>query len=137
MKMPALPLHSLPVFPLRQCSHALRTVRACAWVIAWALISGCQDREVTLTDFSKTITLTPPAPGTPVVGLILDTELSASAPLQLNVGCNGAVDVRLMVPNGRKFTRRIDWYSTCAEVSFSVGSAVAESITIEYRFQTL
>lgn len=92
---------------------------------------------MTVTEFAHTLKLTPPDAGAAVVGLILETELIASAPIQLNVGCNGAVNVRLTVPNGRRFTHRIDWYSRCAELSFSTGSAVAKSITIEYRYQTL
>lgn len=136
--MLALPLHfPRSISPSLQLRHAWRTVGVSASVIALALISGCQDRKITLTEFSKTYKLSPPVAGASVVGLIFETELSASAPVQLNVGCNGEVDVRLTVPNGRKFTQRIDWYSGCAEVSFSTGSAVAKSITIKYRFQTL
>lgn len=135
--MLTLPLHfRRSIFPPLQLSHALRTVGVSTGLIALALISGCQDREITLTEFSKTFKLPPPVAGASVVGLILETELNASAPIQLNVGCNGAVNVRLTVPNGRKFRQRIDWYSDCAEVSFSMGSALAKSITIKYRFQT-
>lgn len=124
------------IFP-RQLSSALRIIGFSVGIISLTFISGCQDQEITLTDFSKTSKLSPPVAGASVVGLILETDLSASAPIQLNVGCNGAVNVSLTVPNNRKFRQRIDWYSHCAEVSFSTGNSLAKSITIKYRFQIL
>jgi hypothetical protein len=136
--MLALALHfSRRIFMRCQLSHALRAARVSTGLIALACCAGCQEREIRLTDFSKTVKLAPPAAGASVVGLILQTELNASAPIGLNIGCNGAVNVRLTVPHGRKSTQRIDWYSDCAEVSFTVGRALAKSLTIHYRFQTL
>jgi hypothetical protein len=116
---------------------SLRTVWVSAGIIALMLVSGCQHHKITLTDFSKTFKLSAPAAGSAVVGLLLETELDASAPILLNVGCNGVVQVRLRVPNGLKFTQRIDWYSDCAELSFSTGTALPKSMTIQYRFLTL
>lgn len=125
------------IFPRCPLSAAWRNSGAFAGLIALLLISGCQDTKITLTEFSHTTKLTPPAAGSSVVGLILETELSASAPVQLNVGCDGAVAVRLTVPNGVRSKHRIDWYSDCADLSFSTGSTVAKSISIRYRFHTL
>ena len=115
----------------------MRTAGVATAALVLALGCGCQDRTIRLTDFSQTVRLTPPVAGTAVVGLILDTELDAPAPIQLNLGCNGTVEARLTVPNGRRFRQRTDWYSDCAEVSFSVGRIPAKSMTIRYRFQTL
>jgi hypothetical protein len=129
-------MHPRPLHPSPGI-FSLRTVWVSAGVIALTLVSGCQDQKITLTDFSKTFKLSAPAAGSAVVGLILETELDASAPIQLNVGCKGVVQVRLKVPNGLKFTQRIDWYSDCAELSFSTGTALPKSMTIKYRFQTL
>ena len=135
MRVPALLLPGC--FRLPAGGDAWRIARVLAGILALALLSACQQEQITVTDFSTRVHLPPPAAGASVVGLILETELSASAPIQLNIGCNGAVDVRLTIPNGRKFTQRIDWYSACAELSFSVGKARPKAITIEYQFQTL
>lgn len=128
-----LPLH-LPSRPLRCAS---RSAGVFAGLIVLGLICGCQDRKITLTDFSRTFTLQPPAAGAAVVGLVLETELDASAQIHMHIGCKGDVKVRLAVPNGRKFRQRTDWYSDCAELSFATGNARAKSISIKYRFQTL
>ena len=114
-----------------------RATTSWAPVLAFALLAGCQGRTITTTDFSKTFKLSPPATGAAVVGLILEVELSATAPIQMNIGCGGAVHARLTIPNGQQFRQRIDWYSDCADISFSLGNAVAKSITVKYRFQTL
>lgn len=106
-------------------------------VLAAALAFGCRDRTLTLADFSASARLTPPAAGAAVVGLVFETELEATAPVRLDVGCDGAVLASLTIPNGRPSRQRIDWYSGCAELSFAQGSVRPESIRIRYRFQTL
>ncbi|GEM_PF-2926955 len=102
-----------------------------------ALVSGCQDPTPTLADFSAGARLTPPASGTRVVGLVFETELDATAPVRLDVGCDATVLASLTIPNGGPSRQRIAWYSGCAELSLAQGSVRPESIRIRYRFQTL
>ena len=92
---------------------------------------------LTITDFSKPVRLQPGAPDQKIVGLMLETELAASAPIYLHVGCHGRVEATLTVPAGKKWSRRLDWYSDCAEVTFSVGQAKVTSLVLTYRFQSL
>lgn len=98
---------------------------------------GCRDRTLTLADFSGGASLTPPAAGAPVVGLVFETELDATAPVRLDVGSDGTVLASLTIPAGRPSRQRIDWYSGCAELSFARDGVRPESITMRYRFQTL
>lgn len=109
-----------------------------ACVLAMVFAAGCAERqEVTITDFSQSVKLVPPGSGKPVVGLMLEAHLQASAPIQLHLGCKGKVDKSITVPNNQALSQRIDWYSDCAEASFSLGSGPATSMNLRYQFLTL
>ncbi len=104
-----------------------------------ASMSACSPppASLTITDFSRPVRLHPAAPGQQTVGLILEGRLQASAPIALHLGCDGRVQTTVTIPPGQKFSQRMDWYSDCAEVSFSTGQARASSLALTYRFQTL
>lgn len=122
-------------------THLPRVRRAAAHVACVLSVlsaAGCAERqEVTITDFAQSVKLVPPSSGKPVVGLMLEAHLRASAPIQLHLGCKGKVDTSITVPNNQPFSQRLDWYSDCAEASFSMGSGTATSMTLRYQFQTL
>ena len=133
-----LPLHLFRILDARVPIHIWRVATAILIGIAVSLaFAGCQNQSITITDFSKTFKLTSPATRKAVVGLLLETDLNASAPIDMKIGCGGVVHARLKVQNYLKTSQRIDWYSDCAEVSFYIGGGQASSITVSYRFQTL
>ena len=106
-------------------------------LLSAALISACTGREVTVTDFSRTIQLVPEAPDSQIVGLLLHTDLDATSEVVLDIGCGGTVQTQLTISPNRKSDHRIDWYSACAEISFSQGAAHARSMKLSYRFLKL
>ncbi|WP_157359650.1 hypothetical protein [Caldimonas brevitalea] len=117
------------------CSSQLTRVvggLAAAAMVA-VVTSACTRPDITLADFSKTIQLDPKAAEGQVVGLYLEIDLDAKAPITVNLACEGKVKTKQVVPPGRS-VQRWDWYSWCAELSFEVGNAQARSIAISYEF---
>jgi hypothetical protein len=101
------------------------------------MVCACTNREALITDFSKTIQLGSGVSGRKIVGLLLQTELDATAPVTMNIGCKGTVQAKLIISPNETSKNRIDWYSECAEVSFEVGSARPRSMLLSYKFQSL
>lgn len=121
----------------RQRAHSRRGISVAGIFAATLFACTPPQPALTITDFSKPVRLQPGTPGKKIVGLILETELSASSPIDLHLGCHGRVEATLTVPAGVKWSRRLDWYSDCAEVTFSVGQARATSLILAYQFQSL
>ncbi|KQP12034.1 hypothetical protein ASF45_32010 [Pseudorhodoferax sp. Leaf265] len=104
-------------------------------VVAAIALSACGGDELRVDDFSKTFELESGQSKGGVVGLIFQTTLDSNGPIVMNIGCNGDVLSRITVTPGENGERRIDWYTPCAQASFSVGDAVPTSFTLSYRFQ--
>ncbi len=113
------------------------TSRLAATILAMMMVFACTDREALITDFSKTIQLASGVSGRKIVGLLLQTELDATAAVSMNIGCEGVVQAKLIIFPNETSRHRIDWYSECAEVTFEVGTAKAKSMLLSYKFQSL
>lgn len=117
-----------------------QTNRWQGWTLALIVGAGmgaCGDESILVRDFSKTIRLESGAKGPEVVGLLLKAELDANTAIVLQVGCDGVVHQHMLVPPNEVFERRLDWYASCAEVSFQLGAAAPKSMRLRYSFQTL
>lgn len=101
------------------------------------MVSACNKRGLMITDFSTTIKLDISTKKKSVIGLVLTTELDATGPITLNIGCHGNIFSHVTIPANHHFSQRIDWYDNCAEISFDVGASHARSIYIEHDLQTL
>ena len=108
-----------------------------ALLLAASTIAACADRELVITDFSKKIQLESDAEREKVVGLHVSAMLSSGPDIIMSFGCKGKIHHQITVTADITLERRLDCYTTCAEVSFEFNPSVRPTMRLRYRFQEM
>jgi hypothetical protein len=111
---------------------------SCLVIACFSLLSCYRpDERLEIYALSTRAVLVPKDSAANVVGLVFDFDLSAKHPVVVNVGCAGKVIQSFEITPGKSARKRIDWYTTCTELSFSSPHNEPTTIVVSYSFQTI